>query len=136
MPAMLIKGLTKEEFGLKCIELADDINPDWREEVFNVTKFEPDWIWKSPASRNHGFALTNAGAKLLEECLNVTPYVIVSSERASGELLVRLDKCMPWPYVIYPYIGETQVLLYSTEMAVWAALQDNDLMKLIEMFER
>jgi len=136
MPEMFIKGLTKVEFGNQCIELADGINPNWRQDVFKVKEFNPDWIWKSPASHNHGFALSNTGAKLLEECLCITPHVIHSSVRATGEILVRLDKCMPWPYVIYPYLAETQVLLYSTEMTVWSALQDDDLIKLIETFER
>ena len=127
-----IKGLTKAEFLEKAIKIADDLNPNWERDIFNCDNFVPSVVWNS-ANDTHGFALSFVGGKFFEQALQLTPYYLETRFLYSRDLL-DLNKRMPWPYSASRFEGSliTKIGIYSQEVAVWAALYDNDLDALIE----
>lgn len=131
-----IKGLSKAEFLTKCIDIANEINPNWEQDIFKLDNLAPKLIWNS-ASDSHGFALSTVGAKFFEQALQLTPYYIEVKLLYSKDL-INLNKRMPWPYVAGRFEGSlfTKIGIYSSEVAVWAALYDNDLEKLLEAYSR
>ncbi len=136
MACRTIKGMSKKQFLAKCIILADELNSNWEQEFFNVDNFVPTSIWNSP-SEIHGFALSFIGGKFFEQALQLTPYYIKTDLLYSKDLL-DLNKRMPWPYTAGKFEGSltTKVGIYSSEVAVWAALYDNDLELLLEAYSR
>ena len=136
MAIRLIKGLTKDEFMTKCLEIADDINPTWERDIFKLDNLAPNLVWKS-SSDQHGFSLSFVGGKFFEEALQLTPYYL-NVEFLHSKDLLDLNKRMPWPYTVNRYDGSliTRIGIYSAEVAVWAALYDNDLNALIEAYAR
>jgi len=136
MELRTIQGLTKEEFTQKCIDKADEINPKWEREVFHVTTFNPKLIWASPAPTS-GLALSSIGTKFFNEALLLTPYHM-EVDKLPNRLIIRLATNMPWPYTMarFPGMVATRIGIYSSEVAVWAALHDNDLERLLEGYSR
>lgn len=135
MKPMLINGLTKEKFAAFCYEKADELRPGWRKEVFFTDDEIPtEWIWKAPRE-DHGFALSALGINLLEKCLGMEPYIIETDRSLSSELILDLAHYMPWPYYIVPNLPGSKLHIYSREVAVWAALQNNDIEKIIHMYK-
>ena len=134
MAVRKIKGLTKAEFLEKCMEKANELNPNWESDIFNCDNFVPSVIWNS-ANDAHGFALSFVGAKFFERALQLTPYYMEVRFLYSRDLL-DLNKRMPWPYSAGRFEGAliTKIGIYSQEVAVWAALYDNDLDALIEAY--
>ena len=129
-----IKGMSKAQFLDECIEIANDINPNWQRDVFNMDNFIPNVIWTAPGDRN-GFALSAIGARFFQQCLHLTPYTVEVKFLYSGDI-IRLSKRMPWPYTAGRFEGSlmTKVGIYSQEVAVWAALYDNDLNALLDAY--
>lgn len=133
---MDIQGLTKAQFTEKCIEEANVINPNWEREVFGVETFNSKQIWASPSSTS-GLALSSIGTRFFNECLGLKPYVLETKNMPS-RTIIQLASTMPWPYTMakFPGMVATKVGIYSSEVAVWAALYDNDLEQLIEAYSR
>jgi len=131
-----IKGLSKAEFLEKCIAIADELNPNWEREIFNCDNFVPNVVWNS-ANDNHGFALSFVGGKFFEQALQLTPYYLEVQFLYSKDL-INLNKRMPWPYTAGRFEGSlvTKIGIYSSEVAVWAALYDNDLEQLLQAYSR
>ena len=136
MEARTIKGMPKAQFLSECIEIANKINPTWEQDVFSTDNFIPSVIWTSSCDSN-GFALSAVGARFFQECLKLTPYTIEVRFLYSGDIL-KLSKRMPWPYTAGRFEGSlmTKVGIYSQEVAVWAALYDNDLDALLEAYSQ
>jgi hypothetical protein len=131
-----IKGLTKAEFIETCIAKANEINPNWEREIFQVENFVPKVIWQS-ASPTSGLALSGIGAKFFNDALKLKPYFLDTKYLTSREI-IKLAAIMPWPYAMatFPGVLTTRIAIYSAEVAVWAALYDNDLDKLLEAYSR
>ena len=125
-----INGLTKAEFVNKCILKADEINPTWSLDIFKSVDIDPKSIWKS-ADETHGFSLSFVGEIFFNEALQLTPYYIETMILYNKDL-VNLNKHMPWPYVV----DIKKIGIYSSEVAVWAALCDNDLDALLKAYSR
>jgi hypothetical protein len=136
METRTIKGMPKAQFLNECIKLADEINPSWEHDVFATDNFVPSVIWTSSCDSN-GFALSTVGARFFQECLQLTPYFIECRFLYSGDI-IKLSKRMPWPYTAGRFNGSlmTKIGIYSQEVAVWAALYDNDLEALLEAYSR
>ena len=136
MEKRTIKGLSKEQFVEECITIAALKNPGWERDIFNVDNFIPRLIWNTPAE-DKGFALSTIGASFFENALGLTPYYLEVRFLYSKDLL-ELAKRMPWPYSSGRFEGSliTKVGIYSSEVAVWAALYDNDLNALLEAYSR
>jgi len=139
-----ISGLSKSQFITECIKQADLNNPSWRQDIFSVYRHSEDettdavssLIWTAQ-SAFAGFALSRIGVKFFESGLNLIPYYI-NSEPLTSRGIVDLDKLMPWPYATAAFPGMTKmrIAIYSSEVAVWAALYDNDLDKLLDAYAR
>ena len=136
MESRKIQGMTKEQFLEKCLTIADQLNPTWEQDYFNVDNFVPATIWNS-SSGIHGFALSFIGGKFFEQALQLTPYFLEVRLLYNKDLL-NLNKRMPWPYTAGRFEGSltTKIGIYSSEVAVWAALYDNDLDLLLEAYSR
>lgn len=125
-----INGMTKAEFTAECIAKADKINPTWSRDIFTCDDFDSTLMWIS-ADPTHGFSLSFAGKKFFDEVLQLTPYYIKTVLLYNKDL-VDLNKHMPWPYTVdFKTIG-----IYSSEVAVWAALYNNDLNALLKAYSR
>ncbi len=122
--------LTKAEFSQECMLKADEINPTWVFDVFKWDDFDPDGMWTS-ADPTHGFSLSFTGKKFFDKALLLTPYNIETMVLYNRDL-VSLFKHMPWPYTV----DVKTVGIYSSEVAVWAALYDNDLDELLKAYSR
>lgn len=131
-----VQGLTKAQFTEKCIEQANKINPNWERDVFKVENFNPKQIWAS-ASSTSGLALSSIGTKFFNEALNLKPYTL-EAKHMNSRTIIKLASTMPWPYTMarFPGMVETKIGIYSSEVAVWAALYDNDLQQLLEAYSR
>jgi hypothetical protein len=131
-----IHGLTKEEFTAKCMDQATAINPNWERDIFNVETFVPKMIWAS-ASPTSGLALSSTGTKFFNEALGLQPYLLETKHMPS-KTIIKLASAMPWPYTMarFPGMVATRIGIYSSEVAVWAALYDNDLEQLLEAYSR
>ena len=125
-----INGITKAEFEKECISKADEINPGWLHDIFKWDDFNPGVMWTS-AAPTHGFALSFTGKKFFDKALQLTPYYIETMVLYNKDL-VDLYRYMPWPYTV----DNRTVGIYSSEVAVWAALYDNDLDELLKAFSR
>lgn len=128
--------MTKAEFADKCMIIAEELNPNWKQDIFQCDIFVPKIIWNS-ATAVHGLALSIAGGKFFEQALQLTPYYIKTRLLHSKEL-IDLNKVMPWPYTVTRVEQEFAVMvgIYSSEVAVWAALYDNDLEELLTAYAR
>jgi len=128
--------MTKKKFLEECIIIADKLNPTWEQDFFHVNNFVPATIWNS-VSNTHGFALSPLGGRFFEQALQLTPYYIKTDLLYSKDL-VNLNKRMPWPYTVGKFDGSlnTKIGIYSAEVAVWAALYNNDLELLLEAYSR
>jgi len=129
-----IRGMPKAQFLAECIKLADELHPNWQRDIFQMANFIPSVIWTA-ANDSNGFALSTIGARFFQECLNITPYYIECRFLYSGDI-IKLSKRMPWPYTAGRFEGSlmTKVGIYSQEVAVWAALYDNDLEALLDAY--
>lgn len=136
MEIRYLNGMTKAQFLEQCIEIADGLNPNWQQDIFHLDNFVPSIVWNT-ACDSRGFALSAIGGKFFEEALQLTPYYIECKFMYSGDIL-RLSKLMPWPYTSSKYEGSliTRIGIYSSEVAVWAALYDNDLELLLKAYSR
>lgn len=131
-----IHGLTKAEFLETCIAKADELNPNWQREIFKVENFISKIIWQS-STPTTGFALSAVGSKFFNEALQLKPYYL-DTKRLSSRSIIKLATTMPWPYAIatFPGVLTTRIAIYSSEVAVWAALYANDLDQLLEAYSR
>ena len=131
-----IKGMTKDIFLKECISIANRLNPTWEQDYFHVDNFVPTSIWNA-VSNTRGFALSFIGGQFFEKALQLTPYYIKTDLLYSKDL-INLNKRMPWPYIAGKYEGtlNTRIGIYSSEVAVWAALYNNDLERLLEAYSR
>lgn len=135
MTPLLINGMTKSEFAEYLIGEADKINSKWQEERFFTNKeIESEWIWRSVGDQ-YGFALSALGINLFEKVLGITPYILEGDTNFNGDLVVRLDKYMPYPYYYTANLQGPLLFIYSSEVTIMAALYNNDLNKLLDMYE-
>jgi len=139
-----ISGLSKSQFITECIKQADIIGSYWRRNIFSVYGYSEDettdavssLVWTAQSSFA-GFALSGHGVKFFESGLNLIPYYI-NSKPLTSRGIVHLDKLMPWPYATskLPGTAMMRIAIYSSEVAVWAALYNNNLDKLLNAYAR
>jgi len=136
MSLRTIKGLTKKEFIESCYELATKENPNWMMDDFKTDRFDDSWVWVTKAS-NSGFAVSKTGMRFLTKSLKIKPYIIEANPyRMLGSTIVKLDRYMPWPYRMEHTVSGVIFYLFSSEVAVWAAMYDNDINKLLDIYEQ
>ena len=136
MSERTVQGLTKAEFVQECMKQADQINPNWEKEIFGVETFNPKLIWAS-STPTAGLALSGVGVRFFNEALQLEPYILETKFMPS-KTIIKLASTMPWPYATARFPGHvaTNIAIYSSEVAVWAALYDNDLEQLLEAYSR
>ena len=136
MSVRKIQGLTKAEFLDMCLAKADELNPNWEQDYFHVNNFVPKTIWVN-SGESSGFALTPIGGRFFECALQLEPYYIETHFMYSKDHIT-LSRRMPWPYTAGRFDGSliTKIGIFSREVAVWAALYDNDLEKLLQAYSR
>ncbi len=145
MALRTINGILKAEFTDRCFAKATEIDPEWPRKLYGRDEVKPEELWLAP-SPSMGFSLTSIGNVFFEKALQLSPYIIDSNVRMTSDTIVKLDKLMPWPYYVgqmggMRYTGmvpspNIRFSLYSSEVAVWAALYDNDILKLLEAYGR
>jgi len=143
MATRYIDGMTKHDFITSCFAKASEINSDWEQEVFSMpmgtAKDSLDsLVWKSSAD-TYGLQLSVSGSLFFSSALQLTPYQIeVNSRDMSNKIMLGLSKYMPWPYAITYSTRNMEskyiISMYSSEVAVWAAMFDNNIERILESY--
>jgi hypothetical protein len=129
-----IGSLSKEQFLDACIEKATAINSNWQQDSCKVKTVTSRHIWMS-AAEDQGFALRPIGTLFFKDALQITPYYI-AAQHITSQKIVTLNNVMPWPYSIEHNAAVQNICIFSSEVAVWAALYGNSLDALLEAYSR